>query len=125
MNTRHYLGMFDDAGAHLMFNLGYSLERDADSGIGWADVEQTIRYKGEAKSGTLIEIRSAPLRLGAKVIHYRHEMTNLTTETTLATLDGVVVCFDLLKRRARPIPEPVAARCRELGAEPVLAGAQV
>jgi acyl-CoA thioester hydrolase len=118
MNTRHYLGMFDDAGAHLMFQLGYSLERDASTGIGWADVEQTIRYKGEAKSGTLIEIRSAPLTYSAKAIRYRHEMHNLTTEVTLATLDGVVVCFDLIARRARPLPEAIAAHCSELGAEP-------
>jgi len=117
MNTRHYMSMFDDAGPHLMFALGYSMERDADSGLGWADIEQTISYKREVRVGGLISIRSKPVSVNRKALSYAHSMINLTDGEEVATLTGTMLCFDLKLRKARLVPEDIATRCKELGAQ--------
>ncbi len=119
MNTRHYLGFFDDAGAHMMQALGYSLELDGRGDIGWADVEQTIKYRKEVCVGALLRITSSFLEIGSKTIKYRHTMANTSTDDVVATLDGVTVCFDLNKRRARALPENIKAKLLEFGANPL------
>ncbi|NIB40590.1 acyl-CoA thioesterase [Pseudomaricurvus alkylphenolicus] len=113
MNTRHYLAMFDDAGAHMMHHLGYSLEAGKETRQGWADVEHTIRYLQEVSNGALLKIESQPLEVGRKSLRYRHVMSNVATGEKVATLDGVVLSFDLEQRKAIEVPAAIRSKCLE------------
>lgn len=112
MNVRHYLGMFDDAAFVLIAMIGHR----TDDRFGWADVQHTIRYMDEARSGTAIVVRSELVKMGTKSMTVLHRMFDATGGEALAEAETVTVYFDMQQRKAAPIPDTYRTRLSELTA---------
>jgi acyl-CoA thioester hydrolase len=106
MNTRHYAAMFDDASFHLLGAIAGPAALAAEQ-RGWADVRHTHEFRHEARAGALVIIRSAVTRLGTKSVTYRHAMTNVETGALNAVSEIVTVLFDLERRAAIALTEPI------------------
>jgi len=106
MTTRFYVAMFDDASYHFLHQLfGWNGARNEAGELGWVDVRHTINYEAEVAAGDLLEVRAELLKVGGKSITVSYEMINLGSGDTAATLEGVMVLFDLAKRCAVTIPD--------------------
>lgn len=106
MTTRFYIAMFDDASYHFLHHLfGWNGARDQKGELGWVDVSHTINYKAEVDAGDLLEVRAELLKVGGKSMTASYEMINLGSGDIAATLESVVVLFDLDKRIAVTIPD--------------------
>lgn len=101
LNTRHYVGMFDDAMQHFFNMLGYESEEN----FGWADVHHSISYKAEVKPGSLVHVDCALIKLGGKSIKYRQNLILTNTEEIAASNDATTVLFDQVARKAVGVPE--------------------
>ena len=107
LNTRNYVGMFDDAMQHFMRVLGHNaIDARADD-IGWADVRHEIDYLAEVPIGALIHIDCAVTRLGSKSISYKQDMYLSDRGERAASNVATSVLFDLDKRRAIPITSEI------------------
>lgn len=114
MTTRFYVAMFDDASYHFLHHLfGWIGARDADARLGWADVKHTVEYKREVAAGELLEIRAQLLNVGGKSMTVSYEMIKLDNGETAATLESVVVLFDLKERRAVSIPDNMRTQAQQ------------
>ncbi|MGI9233489.1 MAG: acyl-CoA thioesterase [Woeseiaceae bacterium] len=110
MTTRFYMAMFDDASYHFLHHLfGWSGARNETATLGWADVRHTINYEDEVKAGELLEVRAELVKVGGKSMTASYEMINLGGGKVAATLEGVIVLFDLEKRSAVTIPDDLRA----------------
>lgn len=106
MTTRFYVAMFDDASYHFLHHLfGWNGARNQAATLGWADVRHIINYQDEVKAGDLLEVRAELLKVGGKSMTTSYEMVNLGNGKIAATLEGVMVLFDLGERRAVTIPD--------------------
>lgn len=106
MTTRFYMAMFDDASYHFLHHLfGWNGARNEAATLGWADVRHTINYVDEVKAGDLLEVRAELTRVGGKSMTVSYEMVNLGGGRVAATLEGIVVLFDLEERCAVTIPD--------------------
>jgi len=111
MTTRHYLGMFDDAGYVLMRHATGWLSGHPDwTGTGWADVRNEIDYVGEVLAGALVEIHGAVTGHGRSSIDIAMEMRKAASGEVAARLRGKSVFFDLVARRSRPLTGEMTAR---------------
>lgn len=120
LTTRYYVGMFDDACYHLIWDVyGWRGCQDAGGKLAWADVRHQIDYVDEVAAGDLLEIRAEITKLGGKSMTARYEMINLGKQTTAATLEAVSVLFDLERRKAVTIGDELRenARIHMLGSD--------
>lgn len=109
LTTRHYTGFFDDASHHLFAGLGYDEAFGRGEGWGWADVVTTINYHAEVTAGALIVVRSRIVAIGTSSMSAEHLLCNRTTGVLSARMEARTVCFDLVKRRSRPVPDAIRA----------------
>lgn len=107
LNSKNYLGMFDQAAWHVFLALGYE-PRNRDR-IGLADVSQQLTFRRELIAGQLIYIRSYLERMGTKSVTTRHEMYDAETRDCVSVLSCTVAFFDLASRRAMEIPSSIRA----------------
>jgi acyl-CoA thioester hydrolase len=106
MTTRFYTAMFDDASYHFLHHLfGWNGARNDTATLGWADVRHTINYQDEVQAGDLLEVRAELVKVGGKSITAAYEMLNLGGGKVAATLESVMVLFDLEQRSAVTIPD--------------------
>jgi len=106
MTTRFYVAIFDDASYHFLHHLfGWTGACDSKGELGWVDARHTINYQAEVDAGDLLEIRAELLKVGGKSMTVSYEMINLGSGDIAATLESVVVLFDLDKRTAVTIPD--------------------
>jgi acyl-CoA thioester hydrolase len=106
MTTRFYVAMFDDSSYHFLHHLfGWNGAQDADGRHGWVDVRHTINYVAEVNAGDLLEVRAELIKVGGKSMTTSYEMLNLGSGDVAATLESVIVLFDLEKRCAVTIPD--------------------
>lgn len=119
MTTRFYVAMFDDASYHYLHHLfGWNGARNDAATLGWADVRHTINYQDEVEAGDLLEVRAGLLKVGGKSMTVAYEMINLGSGNIAATLESVIVLFDLEQRRAVTIPDDLRAiALRHAGAD--------
>lgn len=110
LNTRHYVGMFDDATIHFMGRLGVRGGDAPAGGGGWADARNLVEYEREVPPGALVVVSSGLTRIGTKSLSIHHEMRDPTGQTLHATMETVIVHFDLYARRALPLPGTVRER---------------
>lgn len=110
MNTRHYVGMFDDAMQHFMRHLGYNSAEGREQHLGWADVRHEIDYMAEVPAGALVHIECAVEKLGNKSIRYRQTMYLSDSGDIAAENIATSVLFDLKARKAVPLPEAIKNR---------------
>jgi len=106
MTTRFYMAMFDDSSYHFLHHVfGWSSAQSPDGHLGWVDVHHTINYQAEVDAGDLLEVRAELLKVGGKSLTISYEMINLGSGDVAASLEGVVVLFDLQKRCGVTIPD--------------------
>lgn len=111
MTTRYYMAIFDDASYHFLFHLfGWNGAQDAAQQFGWVDVKHTIEYRHEVNAGDLIEVRADLLKLGGKSMTMRYDMFAIGRNENVATLESIIVLFDLNDRCAVTIPEPLRTK---------------
>src|SRR5690606_27121552 len=83
LNTRNYVGMFDDASFQLLGRIGGP---DFDRSVqGWADLQLEVHYLHETRAGELVTIQSHVEKVGGSSLVYRHVMTGTLTGTVHAT----------------------------------------
>ncbi len=110
MTTRFYTAMFDDASYHFLHHLfGWNGARNESGKLGWVDVRHTTNYQAEVAAGDLLEVRAELATVGGKSMTLSYEMINLGSADIAATLESVVVLFDLEQRRAVEIPDDLRA----------------
>ena len=98
------MAMFDDSSYCYIFKLfGWNGARK--EGLGWVDVKHTIEYKTEVDAGDLLEVRAKLIKIGGKSLTVSYEMIRLADGEVTATLEGVMVLFDLEKRVGVTIPD--------------------
>jgi len=107
LTTRHYVGIFDDAGYHLFAAIGYDPSIAATEGWGWADVRHEIDYKSEVGSGALLRVRGRITELGNRSLAAEYQMEDRVDGRVCATMQARTVCFDLVARKAKPIPDRI------------------
>lgn len=107
LTTRHYTGFFDDASHHLFAGLGYDEALGRSEGWGWADVVTTTQYHAEVTAGALIVVKSRIVAIGTSSMSAEHLLSKRTTGVLLARMEARTVCFDLVKRRSRPVPDAI------------------
>ena len=106
--TQHYMKVFDDATYHLLGALGYALRDAAATQRGWADVSHKIDYVSELRAGDLLVAFSSVQRVGNTSIAYRTRIVRADEpDLDCAVLAGVVVYFDLERRRAIALPDAI------------------
>jgi acyl-CoA thioester hydrolase len=113
MNTRHYAGIFDDASWHLLAKLGYA-GPESNGGVGWADARQTMEFKREALQGAVLRVDSRVAILGISSMILRHRLVDVRDGELIATFESVSVCFDLVARKSRPVPDDIRKVARDL-----------
>ena len=118
MNVMWYVGKFDEATWNLFALLGFGGSELRAQGSAMVAVEQHLQYKRELFAGDVVRIESRLLDLGAKTIEFLHEMRHGVTGELCATSRLVGVHIDAQARKARPLPEALAARAREMLASP-------
>ena len=110
LTTRFYMAMFDDSSYHFLHQVfGWNSAQDPDGKSGWVDVRHTINYQAEVSAGDLLEVRAELIKVGGKSMTIAYEMINLGSGDVAATLESVVVLFDLKKRCAVTIPDDLRA----------------
>ena len=108
MTTRFYMAMFDDSSYHFLNHVfGWNSAQDPTGRYGWVDVHHSIDYQAEVDAGDLLEVRAELTKVGGKSMKISYEMINLGSGDVAATLEGVVVLFDLNERCAVAIPDDI------------------
>jgi acyl-CoA thioester hydrolase len=110
LNSRHYVGMFDDATYVVIAHLGYR----PGTGHGWVDVRNEVDYVTEVHVGSVVEIFSNVVKIGNKSLTVCSEMRPFEGTTTCARMRAVLAHFDLGQRCALPISQEIRARAAPL-----------
>lgn len=118
LTTRHYVGMFDDAGYHLLAALGFTAAH-LDDGIGFADVRHVISYRAELRTGALLLIRCGLTRVGERSLTALYRMEALPSGETAAEMEVVMVQFDLKRRQSIPIVPEIRTKAEAFLQAPV------
>lgn len=114
LNTRHYVGMFDDANMILIARLGYSFRDAQTSPVGWADIRNEVDYLAEVPAGLVVEIYSAVVKLGSKSITLLSEMRCAESGKTHARMTAVMVYFDRREKKSLPLTDEIRAAATAL-----------
>ncbi|TBW40267.1 acyl-CoA thioesterase [Siculibacillus lacustris] len=113
VNTRHIVGLFDDASYRLLIDLAGPTP-PAD--LGWADVRCQIDYRDEIRAGTAVDVISTITAIGTKSLTYAHVMVDALTQGVKAEATVVSVRFDLAARKAVPLEADLRRRAETFGA---------
>jgi len=109
LTTRFYTAFFDDASWQLFAELGYVESVARSEGWGWADVVTTTEYKGEIGAGGLVRVKSRIIAIGNSSLTAEHLLCERTSGAVCARMEAKTVCFDLVERRSRPLPDSIRA----------------
>ncbi|WP_299593579.1 thioesterase family protein [uncultured Microbulbifer sp.] len=105
MNTRNYVGMFDDAMQHFMLILGHKATVDGERRLGWADVRHEIDYKAEVPEGALVHVDCEAVKIGNSAITYLQTLVLSESSEVAAVNRATSVLFDLKQRGTARIPQ--------------------
>ncbi|MEM1411283.1 MAG: acyl-CoA thioesterase, partial [Pseudomonadota bacterium] len=99
LTTRFYVGLFDDASYHFLFELfGWSGASDDAGRRAFVDVRHVIDYQAEVSAGDLLEIDAKLTRIGSKSMVAQYTMRDRKSGDVSATLEATYVLFDLESR---------------------------
>ena len=110
LTVMHYFGFFDPATWQLLSALGFTSARLAEENRGFVDVTATITYQAEQHVGGLVHIESGLKKIGNTSLTVLHRMRNSESGELAATLENVMLYFDLAARCKLPLPEADRAR---------------
>lgn len=114
LTTRHYMGMFDDASYQLFAMLDPNAETSGSAEQGWADIRHEIAYLHELGVGALVRVEGRVTALGRTSIGTEYRMVRQDDDQLCATLAAKTVCFDLIARKAAPLPEPLRVNAKAM-----------
>ena len=112
LNTRFYVGIFDDAN-YVVLTMLAAAAAESERSLGWADVRNEIDFLAETKAGSVVEVFVAIRRIGTKSLTLVGEMRRADSDHPVARMVAVIVRFDLLERRAVPLSVPIAGAAHE------------
>jgi acyl-CoA thioester hydrolase len=118
MNVMWYTGKFDEASWNLLALMGLSASALRAQGSAMVAVEQHLQYKKELFAGDVLRIDSRVLEVREKSMEFLHEMRHGMTGELCATSRLVGVHIDAQARTSCPLPQPVAARAKEMLGSP-------
>jgi acyl-CoA thioester hydrolase len=115
LNVAYYLLIFDQAGEALVHSLGLGEEVTHTTGISWVVLENHITYDNEVTLGQMVDVRIQLLDHDQKRLHLYFEMHVKGNQGYLAsTLEQMLSCVDLKKRRTTRFPGNVQAEIQSL-----------
>lgn len=112
LNTRYYVGIFDDA-VHVLLARLEDAEPGASMRLGWADVRNEVDYLGELKPKDVVEVSAAVSRIGTKSLTIAAEMSRIHSLEPAARMLAVITRFDLSSRRAVALSSLIIDAARE------------
>lgn len=104
MNVQHYIAAFDQASWHLVAAAGYKSAWLEERKLGWADRHYDVDFLDELPVGSLIEVCSKIVKVGRTSLTLHHAMHNSETGVLCAEITIVTILFDLVARKATPLP---------------------
>lgn len=111
LNTRHYVGIFDDAN-HVLLARIVGQSQDAASALGWADVRNELDFTAEIKAGTVVDVFAAIRRIGTKSLTIASEVRRANSDDVCARMLAIITRFDLTARRAVALSRPLIESAR-------------
>lgn len=109
LNTRYYVGIFDDANQVLLARIG---SQDAVPALGWADVRNELDFMAEVTAGTVVDVFAVIRRIGTKSITVASELRRTHSNDPCARMLAVITRFDLTARRAVALSQPLIESAR-------------
>ena len=116
MNVQHYFAAVSNGMFAMMARLGLPPEEIERRQMSFAVVHAETDFHRELRSGDIMVLESAVLKLGDKSATFQHRLKNLSTGALAMTTDFKCVLLDLKKREAISIPHDVRAAATTLGA---------
>jgi acyl-CoA thioester hydrolase len=110
LTVMHYFGFFDHAAWQFSTAMGFGPSRLKAEARGFVDVKASVEYLAEQHAGEVIHIESALRRIGNTSLVLHHRMLNSETGELAATLEAVMLYFDLTARSKLPLPAEDKAR---------------
>ena len=115
LNVAYYLLIFDQAGEALVHSLGLGELVTRATGISWVVLENHITYDNEVTLGQMVDVHVQLLDHDQKRLHLYFEMHVKGNKGYLAaTLEQMLLCVDLNKRRSTCFPDNVQAEIQSL-----------
>ncbi len=115
LNVAYYLLIFDQAGEALVHSLGLGEAVTRATGISWVVLENHITYDNEVTLGQMVDVHMQLLDYDQKRLHLYFEMYVKGDKGYLAaTLEQMLLCVDLNKRRSTRFPYNVQAEIQNL-----------
>jgi acyl-CoA thioester hydrolase len=112
LNTRFYVGIFDDANYVLITNLA-ARAREVAGNLWWVDVRNEVDFLAETRAGTVVHVFAAIRRIGTKSVTIAAEMRPADSDAPCARMVAVMARFDLSGRHAVPLSASMLAAARE------------
>lgn len=113
VNVQHFYGFHNRASDAEMTRIGFTEEYRTSGGCGVFSVEQHLRFFNEVRIGEEISGHLRWLERGDKVFHAVSIIVNHSTGQIANTLEVLEAHVDLTTRRARSMPDDLAARVDE------------
>jgi acyl-CoA thioester hydrolase len=98
----------------IMIHLGLGPEEIRQRQISFAVVRAETDFHRELRSGDVMVLESAVLKLSEKSATFRHRLKNVATGQIAMSTDFKCVLLDLQKRQATLIPDDVRAAAAQL-----------
>jgi acyl-CoA thioester hydrolase len=114
MNVQHYFAAVSDGMFAIMIHLGLGPEEIRQRQISFAVVRAETDFHRELRSGDVMVLESAVLKLSEKSATFRHSLKNVATGQIAMSTDFKCVLLDLQKRQATLIPDDVRAAAAQL-----------
>lgn len=107
----HLIGMMADGILHLLVQLDpASAQGPRAAGIGGATLECRLIHRRPARVGDLVIVRSGVMAVTDKVQTFGHWILDLVTGEALATIEQVIIGFDVTSRKIVALPPDVRER---------------
>jgi acyl-CoA thioester hydrolase len=112
LNTRHYVGIFDDANQILLARIA-GPPKDGAPVLGWADVRNELDFMAEINAATVVDAFMAIRRIGTKSLTIAAELRRANSDHACARMVATITRFDLTTRRAVALSQPLIEAARQ------------
>lgn len=113
VNVKEYVGFFDQAEWHALLHLGFDTRRIRTDQVAFADARHVVEYLKELLVGDLVMIESDVRQVGTKSLTFKHKLFNASSGVLSATMEAVVVQYDLKARQAIPLLDDVRRNAQQ------------
>ena len=110
MNIRHYLGLYDDAGAPFLESIGMELSYFSERRAGIFDLEHHLSYLAECHQDDVVAVYGRAVDRTPKRLHAVWFLVNETREQLSNVFEFVTSHADLNARKTAPFPDDIGAK---------------